>query len=189
VNQSEIEMGKLDKIKSVLGSVAPTIAAALGGPLAAVAVGSLSKALLGDPAAGQDSPDKLEAAVLTANDPDMLLKLKQAENEFQLAMQEHGVDLEKLAQADRESARQRQVALKDYAPTILGYLVVALTVSLEAFVLLHGVPSTVDPVIVGRILGTLDAGLTLVLSYYFGSSAGSERKTEILAGSDPKEQP
>jgi len=181
-------MGKLDKIKSILGTVAPSIASALGGPLAAVAVGSLSKALLGDPAAGQDAPDKLEAAVLTANNPDVLLKLKQAENEFQLAMQEHGVDLEKIAQADRDSARQRQVALKDSAPTILGYLVVALAVSLEAFVLLRGVPATVNPVIVGRILGTLDAALTLVLSYYFGSSAGSDRKTELLAGSSAKKQ-
>lgn|SRR5690242_10691529 len=182
-------MTKLEKIKSVLGTVAPSIASALGGPLAAVAVGSLSKALLGDPAVGQDSPDKLEAAVLTANNPDVLLKLKQAENEFQLAMQTHGVDLEKIAQADRDSARQRQVALKDQAPTILGYVVVALAVSLEAFVLLHGVPSSTDPVIVGRILGTLDAALTLVLSYYFGSSAGSDRKTELLAGSSPKKQP
>lgn len=179
-------MAKLDKIKSVLGSVAPTIASALGGPLAGVAVGSLSKVLLGDPAAGQAALDKLEDAVLSANNPDVLLKLKQAEEEFQIAMQQHGVDLEKLAEADRESARQRQVALKDYAPTVLGYIVVAVTGSLEAFVLLHGVPAAVDPVIVGRILGTLDAALTLVLSYYFGSSAGSDRKTEIMAGTQRK---
>lgn len=181
-------MGKFDKIKSVLGSVAPSIASALGGPLAGLAVGSLSKALLGDPAAGQNAPDKIEDAVLNATNPGVLLKLHQAESEFQLAMQEHGVDLEKLAEADRESARQRQVALKDYAPTVLGYLVVALTGSLEAFVLLRGVPSAIDPVIVGRILGTLDAALTLVLSYYFGSSAGSDRKTELLAGTNQKKQ-
>jgi len=179
-------MGKLDKIKSVLGSVAPTIASALGGPLAGVAVGSLSKALLGDASAGQAAPDKIETAVLEANNPDVLLKLKQAEEEFQIAMQQHGVDLEKLAQADRDSARQRQVALKDYAPTILGYIVVALTGSLEAYVLLRGIPTAIDPVIVGRILGTLDAALTLVLSYYFGSSAGSDRKTEILARTQKK---
>ena len=175
-------MAKLDKIKSILGSVAPTIASALGGPLAGVAVGSLSKAVLGDAAAGQAAPDKIEDAVLTASNPDVLAKLKQAEDEFQLAMQQHGVDLEKLAQADRDSARQRQMVLKDRTPTVLGYVVVGLTASLEAFVLLHGVPSSIDPVIVGRILGTLDAALTLVLSYYFGSSAGSDRKTEILAG-------
>src|SRR5579863_10273986 len=105
-------MGKFDKIKSVLGTVAPSIASALGGPLAGMAVGSLSKALLGDASAGQNAPDKIMDAVLTANNPDVLLKLHQAENEFQLAMQEHGVDLEKLAQADRDSARQRQVALR-----------------------------------------------------------------------------
>ncbi|HEV2349029.1 MAG TPA: hypothetical protein VG028_04185 [Terriglobia bacterium] len=179
-------MGKLDKIKSVLSSVAPSIATALGGPLAGLAVGSLSKALLGDPAAGQGAPEKIEDAVLNASNPDVLLKLKQAENEFQLALAEHGVDLEKLAEADRASARQRQMALRDYTPTVLGYLVVALTASLEAYVLLRGLPAAIDPVIVGRILGTLDAALTLVLSYFFGSSAGSDRKTEILAGANQK---
>jgi hypothetical protein len=36
------------------------------------------------------------------------------------------------------------------------------------------------------VLGTLDSALILILSYYFGSSAGSDRKTEILAGANQK---
>jgi hypothetical protein len=34
--------------------------------------------------------------------------------------------------------------------------------------------------IIMRMLGTLDAALTFVLAYYFGSSAGSARKDEVI---------
>jgi hypothetical protein len=34
--------------------------------------------------------------------------------------------------------------------------------------------------LVGRVLGTLDAALMCVLYYYFGSSAGSAQKNQIM---------
>jgi hypothetical protein len=35
--------------------------------------------------------------------------------------------------------------------------------------------------LIARVLGTLDSALMLVLSYYFGSSAGSAEKNQIMA--------
>lgn len=35
------------------------------------------------------------------------------------------------------------------------------------------------------MIGGLQAGFALVLGYYFGSTSGSERKTEMLANSTP----
>ena len=61
----------------VLGAIAPTIATALGGPLAGAAVGILSKALL-----GRDDGTEEELAPLVASaSPDILLKIKEAEKE------------------------------------------------------------------------------------------------------------
>ena len=62
-------------------------------------------------------------------------------------------------------------------PRILASLVVALVIAAEGSMLYFGQPKGVDGVVLGRILGTLDAALMLVLGYYFGasSSAGVER--------------
>jgi len=63
---------------------------------------------------------------------------------------------------------------------ILAFVVVAMTIAAEGYVLMYGA-KTVDPVVLGRILGTLDSALILVLCYYFGSSAGSSEKSRLMA--------
>ena len=89
----------------IIGSVAPTIASALGGPLAGTAVGALSHALFGTP----DKPQaEVEQAVASAT-PEQLLTIKQAEAEFAEKMKQLDVDLAKLAVDDRNSARQREI--------------------------------------------------------------------------------
>lgn len=86
--------------KSIVGTVAPAIATALGGPLAGLGVAAVGKALgLGDGA----SEDEVSAAVLKAS-PEQLLSVKKAELEFTARMKELDVDLERIAVADRHSA-------------------------------------------------------------------------------------
>lgn len=51
----------------------------------------------------------------------------------------------------------------------------------EIAMLLLGYPPDVPDVIVGRVLGTLDAAAITVISYHYGSSASSARKTELMA--------
>jgi len=60
-------------------------------------------------------------------------------------------------------------------------LILAFCLGAEAVVLFGGYPAGVPEVIVGRVLGTLDAAAMLVLSYHYGSSAGSARKSELMA--------
>lgn len=132
----------------------------------------------------QEVPDKLAAAAAT--NPDLLEKIKEADNNFQITLQKMGFDnveaLEKIAADDRANARQRQIATKDQLPSILAVIVVVLTFVGEGFVVFHGVAkSGLDPVIVGRVLGTLDSALIMVLSYYFGSSAGSAAKNSMIS--------
>lgn len=162
--------------KSVLGAVAPTVASALGGPFAGAAVKSIASKLgLSDAPSQKD----LEVAVLGA-DPDTLLKLREAENEFQTKMAQLGIDLEKIDADDRSSARQRQVAMKDWTPNVLAGIILVGFFVVQWFSFTHVMPTGQGDVI-ARTLGTLDMMTGAVVFYFFGSSRGSRAKDETIS--------
>ena len=169
--------------RALVKSIAPTIGTALGGPLGGVAGLALSKALgIGDDAAKDDTA--LAAAVQGAS-PDQLLKLKQADQDFALQMQKLGFEnlqaLEAIAAGDRASAREREVKTSDWTPKAL-----AISITVGFFGLLGYLckfeppPGSRD--ILNIMLGSLGSAWIGVVTYYFGSSAGSDRKTELLGG-------
>lgn len=93
--------------------------------------------------------------------------------------------LEKIAADDRQSARQREIAVHDTTPKILAFSVVggflSMTIALIGTALLG---YKIDPVsmgLIGTLVGYLSAKSELVLAYYFGSSSGSDKKTELLS--------
>lgn len=161
--------------KDVVGTVAPTLASALGGPLAGLAVGAIGKVFGLDSA----SEEQVNAAISGAT-PDDLLKLKQAELEFQGKMKALDVDLVRIASEDRDSARQREVTVKDRTPQILAALIVGGYMYVQWFMLMHVIPVEMRDIIM-RMLGLLDGSLMMVLTYYFGSSAGSHAKDETIS--------
>jgi hypothetical protein len=142
----------------------------LPGPLgqAAAKIG----AIIGKPDLKPDI-QSISAAVASAT-PEQLAQIRAADQQHELDMQkagfEHVEDLLNAEYADTANARAREVAVRDNTPKILAYGVSILVLLVEGFVLLHGIPKLVEPVIAGRILGTLDSALILVLGYYFGSS-------------------
>lgn len=153
--------------KAIVRTVAPTLAGAFGGPLAAVAVEALSVALLGRP---DGTEEEVATAVLTGGS-DALLKLKQAEIDFALKMEELGV-------RDRESARE--LAKVDFVtPRVLGLGITAGFFGVLYWLMTQGFPdSGKEPLLI--MLGSLGTAWTAVVSFYFGSTAGSARKTEAL---------
>lgn len=166
-------------------------AAGLGGPVGSLAASIVGKALGVDkvPATTDGITNAIAAAFA---DPAQRQALIQAEQQFQAQMAELGYkDAEALAAtaaADRESARNREIQVKDWTPRILATAVLLAVFFAEGYVLRYGYPTNVAGELVGRILGTFDSAAILVLSYYFGSSAGSDRKTELLAQSEPVKQ-
>lgn len=90
-----------DSTIGIVATVAPGLATALGGPLAGQAVAALSQTLLGHP---KGSHEEVEQAIIGAT-PDQLLAIKNADHDFTLKMKSAGVDLKKIAAADRDSAR------------------------------------------------------------------------------------
>ena len=161
-----------------LKSIAPTIATAMGGPLAGMAVEAISKAIGVDPSEVQNT---INSGKMTA---DQIASLQTAEIALKARAQEMGLDFEKLAVADRASARQMQMTTGSFVPPLLSGLVVVAWATIQYFLLTHVIDPTMRE-LVARVLGTLDGALMLVLSFYFGSSAGSQAKDTMLHQSSP----
>lgn len=151
--------------KKLVGSVAPTLATALGGPLAGMAVSAIGNALGLEGA----TEDKIEAALQSAK-PELLLQLKQADQDFAKQMKALDIDLEKIAAADRDSARQMQVQTRARTPAILSWTIVIVTLLLEGYVMVKGLPTSAPEVISGRILGTFDTLLMTVATFWLGAA-------------------
>lgn len=162
--------------KQILATVAPVLATAAGGPLAGVATKAIAAKLLQRPEA---SADEVEAAVLGA-DPATLLKLREIDLQFEKDLQAAGIKLEEIDAADRASARSREIAVRDHTPALLSFLITVGFFGTLAYMLVYGKPATGgDALLV--MLGALGGAWGAVVSYYFGSSAGSKLKTEALA--------
>lgn len=160
--------------RGLLRTVAPGLATAVGGPLAGMAVAAIGKAL-DIPEATQE---KVEQALAGATPEDML-KLKQADQQFMRDMKALDVDLEKIAGADRDSARRMQTETKSNVPGILagvvtvgffGILIGMLTGDLDT----KGTPELL------LLIGSLSTSWGMVVSFYFGSTANSRGKDDTI---------
>jgi len=164
------------QLKEIIGAVAPTIATALGGPLAGIATRAIAGKLLGNEAA---DPVAVERAIAEATGTD-LAKLKELEFEFRAQMEEAGIELERVAAGDRDSARNRQAAMKDWTPSALGLVVIIGFFGVLAYIFAYGLPAQGDEVLL-IMVGSLGAMTTQVGNYFFGSSVGSKTKESIIA--------
>jgi hypothetical protein len=112
--------------------------------------------------------------------PEQLLALKKAEQDFAVRMRELDIDLERIANEDRNSARDREIKTKDWTPRILAGLITFGYFGVLFFMLLNGLPTTGGSEAMLVMLGTLGTAWGGVVAYYFGSSAGSREKTEAM---------
>lgn len=165
-------------IKDILRAAAPMLGTAIGGPFGAIAA-KLAAEALGKPDA---QPEDLPAAMAAAT-PEQLAALKKAEQDFKTRMAELGyANEQKLAALqveDRKSARDMQTATRSRIPGALALAIVAAWVIVQWFLLNNVIDPTMRE-LVARVLGTLDGALMLVLSFYFGSSASSQNKNELI---------
>jgi len=159
-----------------LKTIAPTIATALGGPLAGLAIEAVSKAIGIDP---KDVQSTISEGKLSA---DQIMLLKQAEVQMAARAQEMGLDFAKLNVEDRKSARDMQVATKSWIPAIL-----AVSITIGFFGILIGMMTetfkTSDALML--MLGSLATAWTGIVAFYFGSSASSQNKDNLLHQSTP----
>ena len=92
------------------------------------------------------------------------------------------LDFEQLAVQDRKSARDLQTTTKSFIPPLL-----ALIITLGFFGILIGMMTgkvtSSDALML--LLGSLGTAWTGVISFYFGSSASSQNKDQLLHQSTP----
>ena len=159
-----------------LKTIAPTIATALGGPLAGLAIEAVSKAIGIDP---KDVQSTISEGKLSS---DQIMLLKQAEIDMAARAQEMGLDFAKLNVEDRKSAREMQAETRSYIPAIL-----AIAVTSGFFGILVGMMTEAfkasDALML--MLGSLGTAWTGIIAFYFGSSAGSQAKDDLLHQSTP----
>jgi hypothetical protein len=166
----------MEPLLNLVRTVAPSIATAVGGPLAGMATRAISEALLGKPDGSE--AELVEAAAKAT--PEQLLALKKAEQDFAVQMRELDVDLERIANEDRNSARDREIKTKDLTPRLLAGSITLGYFGVLFFMLLNGLPTTGGSEAMLVMLGTLGTAWGGVVAYYFGSSAGSKEKTDAM---------
>ena len=162
-------------------------------PAAAPFIGIASKLLSNG--LGKDVPstaDGIKEAIATAMaNPEELAKLKQIDNDFALQMKTLDInsteEFEKIAASDRADARSMEMKTGSKLPAILAITVTVGFFGLLILAILHALPQNSEQV-VNIMIGTLGAAFMSVISYYFGSSAGSARKTELLSLAPSTEQ-
>jgi hypothetical protein len=165
----------MEPLLNLVRTVAPSIATAVGGPLAGMATRAISEALLGKP---DGTEDELIEAAKTAT-PEQLLALKQAEQDFAVRMRELDIDLERITSADRNSAREREIKTGDWTPRALAAAVTFGFFGVLSWMIANGLPANGGEAML-VMLGTRGTAWGAIISYYFGSSAGSREKTQQL---------
>jgi hypothetical protein len=165
----------MEALLNLVKTVAPSLATAVGGPLAGMATRAISDALLGKPDGTED--ELIDAAAKAS--PDQLLALKKAEQDFAVRMRELEIDLQRIDAADRSSAREREVKTGDWTPKALAGAVTLGFFGVLGYMIAYGLPPQGGEALL-VMLGTLGTAWGGIVSYYFGSSAGSKEKSEAM---------
>jgi hypothetical protein len=174
------------KVATNIGGTAPLLAGLVGGPvgLGVTAAAAIISHALGTPS----DPTFVEPAL---NDPGALEKIRQAESANSLQLQQlvvtaaqarlaHESDMARIEASDRADARAMGVANRDWVPKVLA---MAVTTGFFGILLLMAFQPLPGPNkdLVNVIVGALGTAWISIIGYYFGTSVGSMRKTELLA--------
>ena len=159
-----------------LKAIAPTLATAIAGPFGTMAYGLAATALGVSP---EEAQKTIESGKLTS---EQIASVQQAEIAIKARAQELGLDFAKLNVEDRKSARDMQVATKSYLPPTL-----AIGVTVGFFGILGGLMygQIQHAPQIDIMLGSLGTAWTGIIGFYFGSSASSQNKDNLLHQSTP----
>jgi hypothetical protein len=168
---------------AIIKTVAPWLGTALGSPLGGLAVEAATKAL----GLSENTTDALKTAISGAT-PEQMLALKSADQAFALQMQALGFkqasDLEAIAAGDRKDARAMLISTRSMMPALLTVIVTTGFLGLLVGMMSGWLKAT-DSQAMLIMLGALGAEFGAACKFWFGTTANSGRKDEMLAQSTP----
>lgn len=163
-----------DVFKKVVGSVAPLIGTAIGGPF-----GGLATSLLQD-AFGTNDDAAIQQQLASGN-PDALLKLKAAEQAFETKMKELDISEQDLYLKDVQSARNLAKETSIWPQLTLTFLAIgAFAAVLYVLVLKSQIIPPENKDLVIFLVGQLSTFTGMGFSFFLGSSKGSKDKNVIM---------
>lgn len=158
-----------------LKALAPTVASALGGPLAGAAVSALGS-IFGVEQPTQDAIARLfKDGQLSA---DNLAEIRKLELKYQNDERERGFRYAELEFKNTADARDMQKQTRSYFPATLSTFVTIGFFGILITMLVYEYKPT-EPLLI--MLGALGAAFGAVVNFWLGSSAGSQRKDALLA--------
>ena len=155
-----------DKIKGLVGDLAPTLGAALGGPVGGAAATMLADVLGCDP-----TPQKIGKALSQAT-PEQLAEIKKAELDFEVRMKELEVDVFALETKDIQNARES--FSEDWTARSIAMSSILLFGGYVFLVTLQPADDN-DLNVVNLVLGYLGGIVSSVVSFYFGASKSGSK--------------
>lgn len=162
--------------KDILGSLAPLLGTAIGGPFGAIAVSLIQK----HTGMNTESPEALELE-LNKLTPEAVEALKLAEIDFKKFMDDNEIKRDELTVKSQDSARKMAMATH-LAPQIalsviynIGYFGLLYTYMIVMPKLGIVLASDVQAV-VNILIGILTAEIPRINAFWFGSSFGSKMK-------------
>lgn len=168
--------------KDTLGKLAPTVASALGGPLAGAAVSALGE-LFG---ISEPTQDKIKVAIENGSlTGEQITGLRQLEMKLKAEEAERGFRYAELEFKDRDSARGRDTEIvkagkRNYRADAMFLLAVAVIVGLVYLIWkdpnINEFMKGVVTLVLGRFLGYLDN----IYSFEFGTTRGSQNKDSTI---------
>ena len=159
--------------KKILGKVIPVAASVASSGLLG---GGVAKSITDALGLGKDASDEDIEAALAKASPEQFAALKRIEAQVTMQAEQLGFKREELVFKDRDSARRREMAVKDSTPKILAF-----TVMFGFFGVLVGLFFIPEPShALTAMLGSLGTLLTQMAAYYWGTSRSSAAKDETL---------
>lgn len=162
-------------VKNILGSVAPTLAKAVGGPFTGLAMSVLEGIFPGD------SEAEIEKKIAEGS-PETLLALKKANQEFEVRCRELGIKEEALYIEDTKHARDFSAQTSIVPQLVLTFLFIGIYGGLMY------VFFTVDFELdewqkgqLGILIGVITTAVVQIINFWFGTSKGSKDKTAAMA--------
>lgn len=186
--------------KGVVRTVAPGLASLFGGPLGGAATKFLVDGLLG-PDVHPDQHEEALATALRSATPEMLLKMKELDQQWaieteKLKLEHHKLDSQdkQTEVADRDGARKLAAVDTEHVAARLSFFIAgAFSMTCVAVIALYVWRPDADPSafvagLIGTIVGAIISEMKQMTAFHFGKNSTTARTQEMLFQSQPVEK-